>query len=621
MSLLTSFGVGVSGLTNSQSGINTTAHNLANTQTEGYTRQQNINTDTYYQNIRVTANSTLQVGYGTTVADIRQIRDMFLDEEYRTEVGRMTFYETLYNTELEIEDILGELEGAEFNTTLDDLWTTIETLSTNPESITTRELLIAKAESFLEQAQNVYQSLRDYQVNLNKQISDQVKEINSIAEQIAKLNVTIAKNEASGLQNANDYRDARNLLMDQLAEYTNFDSYEDLNGQVSIRIDNAPLVEGAMAFHMKCERISIEEYNEVTGQYEVVETSPMYNVVWEDSGFGDVYDLEKAYSTEAETDMGSLLGILTARGRQYAYYTDIPINATKEELDAYNNTTGNCLLEKIQAQFDLLVHEVVTAINDAFSPNVSGDYSGITATDADGNTVTLDSSAVVLDINRCPVGADDDVSAGVEVFVRKANSERYQVLTVSGPVYAIDEDGNQLLDADGNPIEVTQQNENGEYLLYVYSEEDASDVNTLYTLQNLKVNPKLQEDYSYLPVMRNPALGATGEYDYNVCAQILANWKEEDILLDPNALTTYSIDGFYDELVGALATQGNVWKGITENQTKLVESVEDKRQQISGVSTEEEMVNLLMYQHAYNAASRYITTVDSMLEHLIERLG
>lgn len=621
MSLLTSFGVGVSGLTNSQSGINTTAHNLANTKTDGYTRQQNINTDTYYQNLRVTTKSTLQVGYGTTVADIRQIRDMFLDEEYRTEVGRKTFYETLYNTELEIEDMLGELEGAEFNTTLDDLWVTIETLSTNPESITTRELLIAKAESFLEQAQNVYQSLRDYQVNLNKQISNQVEKINSIADQIAQLNVVIAKNEASGLQNANDYRDARNLLMDQLAEYTNFDSYEDINGEVSIRIDNAPLVESGMSFHMKCERISIEEYNKATGQYEVVETSPMYNVVWADSGFGDVYDLEKAYSTEAETDMGSLLGILTARGRQYAYYTDIPVNATKEELDAYNNTTGNCLLEKIQAQFDLLVHEVVSAINDAFAPNISGDYSAVTATDADGNAVTLDPSAVVLDINRCPVGTDNDATAGTEVFVRKANSERYRILTVSGPVYAIDEAGNRLLDEDGNPIEITQQNEDGDYLLYVYNEEDASDVNTLYTLQNLTINSKLQEDYSYLPVMRNPALGAAGEYDYDVCAKIIANWKEEDILLDPNALTTYGIAGFYDEMVGALATQGNVWKGITENQTKLVESVEDKRQQISGVSTEEEMTNLLMYQHAYNAASRYITTVDSMLEHLIERLG
>lgn len=621
MSLFTSFNAGVSGLTNAQAGLNTTAHNLANTKTDGYTRQQNINTDTYYQNIKVTANSTLQVGYGTTVADVRQIRDLFLDKKYRLEVGRQTFYETLYNTELEIEDILGEMEGVEFENALAEIWDTVQTLSTNPESITNRELFIAEAESFLEKAQNVYNSLKDYQVNLNKQISEQVNTINSIADQIGALNLKIAKAEASGLENANDYRDSRNLLMDQLAEYTSYDYYEDNNGMVTIRINNAPLVEESMVFHMACEYIQIEEYNETTGQYEVTEASPMYKVVWEKNGFGDVYDLTKAYSADDETDVGSLLGILTARGRQYGYYTDIPENATKDQLNDYNNTTGNCLIEKIEAQFDLLIHKIVTAVNDAFAPNVDADLSQITATDADGNAVTLDAAAKVLDLNRCPVGADDDATPGTEVFVRKAGSGRYQILTVSGPVYAVDEDGNQLIDEDGNPIEVTQKNENGEYVLYLYNEEDPDDVNTLYTLQNLTVNSTLLENYSYLPVMNNPAMGATDEYSYDVYANILAGWRAETTLLDPNALTRYGVDGFYDAMVGSLATQGSVWKGITENQTKMVENIEDKRQQVSGVSTEEEMVSLLMYQHAYNAASRYITTVDAMLEHLIERLG
>lgn len=621
MSLFTSFNAGVSGLRNSQAGLNTTAHNLANTKTDGYTRQQNINTDTYYQTLRVTTNSTLQVGYGTTVASVRQIRDKFLDEEYRLEVGRQTFYETLYNTATEIEDILGEMEGVEFDEALNDFFNTVQSFSTNPESITNRELFITKAESFLEQAENVYTALKNYQVNLNKQISEQVEAINSIADQIGELNLKIVKAEASGEENANDYRDARNLLMDKLAEYTHYDYYEDYTGSVSIRIDNAPLVEETTVYHMACEKIKMERYNEATGQYEEAETSPMYNVVWENSSFGDVYDLSRAYSRESQTDIGSLLGILTARGRKNGYYTDIPVNATHDQLVDYNNTTGNCLLEKIEAQIDLLVHKVVTAVNDAFAPNVEADLSQVTATDTAGNAVTLSASAKVLDANRCPVGADDDATPGTEVFVRRAETERYQVLTVSGPVYAVDEEGNQIIDEDGNPVEVTRKNEKGEYVLYLYNEEDPSDVNTLYTLQNLTVNPVLQENYSYLPLLGNPAMGATDEYRYDVYEDILANWRADDTLLDPNALTKYGVDDFYDALVGSLAVQGNVWKGITENQTKLVENVEDKRQQVAGVSTEEEMVSLLMYQHAYNAASRYITTIDAMLEHLIERLG
>lgn len=617
MSLFTSFNAGVSGLQSSQAGLNTTAHNLANTKTQGYTRQQNINKDTYYQTIKTTTNSTLQVGYGTTVATIRQIRNEFLDKEYRKEVSRQTFYEVQYNTATEIEDILGETEGVEFNDVLSDIWQTVQDLSTNPESITNRKLFITQAESFLEKAQNVYSALKSYQVNLNSQIESQVTSINKIADQIAELNTKISAAEASGLENANDYRDARNLLLDQLAEYTNYDYYEDSTGQVNVRINNAPLVDESRSYHMACKNIKNQKYDEATGTYTDIESSPMYTVVWEKNGYGEVYDINRAYSQEEETDMGSLLGILTARGKNVGVYTDIVQNPTSYELENYNNTTGNCLLEKVEAQFDLLIHKIVTAVNDAFAPNVDADLTGVTGTDANGKAMPALTNAKVLDANNCLVGADDDETIGTEVFTRKGQGSRYTVYTVNGPVTTTDE--------NGNTITLTKENVAADgtktYSLYVYNEEDADDKNTLYTLQNMEVNSSLKENYSYLPVKGNPATGNYGRYLQTPYENILASWRKEDTALDPNALSKYGADGFYDAMVGNLATQGSVWKSIMENQTKETESIEDKRQQIAGVSTEEEMTSLLMYQHAYNAASRYITTVDAMLQHLIERLG
>lgn len=617
MSLFTSFNAGVSGLQSSQAGLNTTAHNLANTKTQGYTRQQNINKDTYYQTIKTTTNSTLQVGYGTTIATIRQIRNEFLDKEYRKEVSRQTFYEVQYNTATEIEDILGETEGVEFNDVLSDIWQTVQDLSTNPESITNRKLFITQAESFLEKAQNVYSALKSYQVNLNSQIESQVTSINKIADQIAELNTKISAAEASGLENANDYRDARNLLLDQLAEYTNYDYYEDSTGQVNVRINNAPLVDESRSYHMACKNIKNQKYDEATGTYTDIESSPMYTVVWEKNGYGEVYDINRAYSQEEETDMGSLLGILTARGKNVGVYTDIVQNPTSYELENYNNTTGNCLLEKVEAQFDLLIHKIVTAVNDTFAPNVDADLTGVSGTDAKGNAMPALTNAKVLDANNCLVGADDDETIGTEVFTRKGQGSRYTVYTVNGPVTTTDE--------NGNTITLTKENVAADgtktYSLYVYNEEDADDKNTLYTLQNLEVNSSLKENYSYLPVKGNPATGNYGTYLQTPYETILASWRKEDTALDPNALSKYGADGFYDAMVGNLATQGSVWKSIMKNQTKETESIEDKRQQIAGVSTEEEMTSLLMYQHAYNAASRYITTVDAMLQHLIERLG
>ena len=653
MSLFTSFNAGVSGLKASQSGLNTTGHNFANTKTPGYTRQQNINTDMYYQTLRVTPKSTLQTGYGTTVADIRQIRDAFLDEKYRFEVGRQNFYDVQLTTAQEVEDVLGEMEGVEFSAAWTELWATIESLSTNPEEITKRELFLSQAEAFLEKATNVYSELKDYQINLNQQIQNQVNAINKIADQIAEYNEIIAKSEASGLENANDYRDARNLLLDKLAEYVPYDYYE-TNGEVCIRVNNSPLVDGTTVNHMKCEKMEIREYDPKCDPkspeydpdpttnpnlniadskgYVLKEGSPMYTVKWE-VGNGEVFDVDQAYTATDQSDVGSLLGILTARGKRFGYYTDIlqasELQAIKgspleQKLVAeYNNTVGNCLLQRIEAQFDVMIHKVVTTINDIFAPNVNADLTGVTGTDADGNPLNL-TDAKVLDVNRCPVGTDDDATPGTEVFSRKT-SDRYTVYEVDGPVYLKDEDGNQVLDDKGNPIALTKEGQdaagNTTYTLYVYNEEDVDDRGSQYTVQNLIFNEKLKSDYSYLPVQKNPELGATGEYDYDLFHRMFESLQVKDITLDPNALAQYGVEDYYQVMVNSLGTQGDVWGGILNHQISEVESVEDKRQQVSGVATEEEMTFMLMYQHAYNASSRYITVIDQMLEHLIERLG
>lgn len=273
----------------------------------------------------------------------------------------------------------------------------------------------------------------------------------------------------------------------------------------------------------------------------------------------------------------------------------------------------------MQAQLDLLIHKVVTAINDAFAPNVSTNLNKAGVNIVGGSALNLGENVKVLDINRCPVGTDDNDTPGTEVFSRK-NTERYTIYEVSGPVYAMDANGARIKDENGNDILLTKE-ENGVHKLYVYNEEDPKDVDTQYTIQNLEVNPSLLSNYSYLPVHGNPAAGKSEEYDFGIFDDMLAAWHEESVVLDPNTLSKFGADEFYDSLITALGTEGNVWGSIVDNQTRLAESLEDKRQQIAGVATEEEMTSLLMYQHAFNAASRYVTTIDNMLEYLIERLG
>lgn len=639
MSLFTSLQNGVSGLNAASAGLNTTSHNLANTKTAGYTRQQNIQKDMYYQTFKVTNNATMKVGMGTYVADVRQIRDMFLDKEYRLQVSRQSFYEKQVECEQEVEDIFGETEGVEFRNSMKSIWEAVQDLSTNPESVVNRQLFIAQCESFIETAKNAYNAITKYQTGLNNEVAKQVKEINSIADQIADLNKVIAEKEAAGIENANDYRDQRNLLMDKLAGYTYYTYNEDVDGKVQIYIDDAPLVIETKSFHMKTESAT------QTG---------MYNVVWEDSGFGEVYNTDEAYSTAKKTDTGSLLGILTARGKKNAVYSDIPQQPNpndkkyQNKVELYNNTTGNSILTQAEAQFDLLIHGVVTMLNDIFCPNVKDDSGSSkiqfntavegTTKDEVGNDITFKLDATkkykILDVKNTPVGADDDETIGTELFTRTGSS-RYTKITLTGQVYA-----DNYTDEDGNQIGLAKDNGDGTFTLYVYNEEnvtiekgtdgkytyvehgdDYTEKTSMYTITNLQINPDILADYSLLPIKANSAGGDSGAYAQEIYKEILTAWKSDFAVLDPNTKTSYTYDEYYNEMIGNFGSKGKVWQTVVDNQEKLAQEVEGKRQQVSGVSTDEELTSLLTYQHAYNAASRYINVVNQMLEHLIERLG
>ena len=143
----------------------------------------------------------------------------------------------------------------------------------------------------------------------------------------------------------------------------------------------------------------------------------------------------------------------------------------------------------------------------------------------------------------------------------------------------------------------------------------------MYTITNLQINPDILADYSLLPVKENSTGGDSGAYAQDIYQKILTAWKSDFAVLDPNTKTSYTFDEYYTEMIGNFGTRGSVWQTIVDNQEKEVQQDEEKRQQIAGVSTEEELASLLTYQHAYNAASRYINVVNQMLEHLLERLG
>ncbi len=565
--------IGTSGLQAHQNAINTTAHNLTNLNTEGYSRQQVLLTDLAYQNLGYTKVGIKQTGLGTRVEETRTTRDKYLDQKYRLQYSRQNYYEAKYGVIEEVQEFFGETEGSTFQDYMKNLWNSIQDVQREPNSFVKRTALVATAGSFITRANEIYTQLVDYQKNLNSEIEKKADKINQLASTIYDLNQKILKSE-SGVESANDYRDARNQALDELSGLISIEIKEQTNGTVNVYAEEHLLV--------------AEEQTYQIGTKPIAAGSDLLTVYWK-SDDTDVFNFRRTSVAGDKSDTGSLKGMLSARGDYTPDYTDIPLRenyGTEADYQAalknYNQTLSNRDVASLISQFDQLIHGMTTKINDVLCPNTQ-------ITDVNGVTYTI------LDTEKAGKGyGEGNEVQGTELFVRKG-VERYHEQTIT------------VLDTDGNQQTMTVK---------VYNAEDPDDYYSLYTLGQLEINDDLVKNPSLLPLTK-----VNGEEYQDVANQLLELWNSDFATLDPNTLVMNNFNNYYATMVGDYANKGYTYNSIATKQAGLVNEVNNQRQEVVGVSSDDELTNLIKYQHAYNASSRYITVVSEMIQHIIEKLG
>ena len=636
--------VGASGLKSAQTALNTTAHNLANINTKGYTRQQIAFKDTQYVTIGGSYGSPISstYGLGVGISEIRRIRDEFIDKAYRQENGRLGYYSSQYKAIEEVEDQLGEMQGVTYQEFLTNLYNSINELSKEPSSTVKRSSLIQSASAFLARSEAVYQGLKDYQTTLNVQVSNMVEKINSIGNEIYALNKKISQIEAAGIENANDYRDQRDVLLDELSGYMDISYYETENGEVYVTAENVPFVT----------KSSVAKMN-----FRTYDDSTLLIPVWE--GYErDVYNESELYSASISSDKGELKGLLLARGSVNVVYTDVPVKPNKSDYDLttaegqrqydmdyaeyeekqayYNKYIEPSVILSAIAGLDKLVNGIVEKLNEVFCPekemvvtdaltdadgneimpdtysytsaeavlydkngneihgfdNNDGTYSYESKeklyTDADGNNEADVTSYnyTVLDMDKTDYGMDEDRTVGEELFSRQ-NTERYVVIKA----------------ADGSDIYVhNNQNERG----------DRSE----YKLGNLIMNTTVAQDVSKIPMTTYD-----GKEDMAKGQELVDVWNADFASLNPEMYAVGDFNTFYNNYVGEFSTTGSVLNNYVNHQQTMVDGYDDQRLQTEGVSSDEELEKMIKYQQAYNASSRYINVISEMLEHLVTSLG
>ena len=574
MPLMGSLYIGSSGLQTSQNALNTTAHNLSNVDTTGYTRQQVQQSNRAYVTLSTDPKSisNKQTGLGVTYSRVKQVRDYFLDKTYRKESGRSMFYEVSTEVMEEVESQLGELNGEAFQTTMTDFWTAIQELSKDPSSSVTQGLIVQRASEFVQRAGAVYKGLSSYQDNLNTQIKQNIDKINKYGNQLLTLNDQIRAIESGGIEHANDLRDARNQILDELAELTNMSFSEDRFGSVSVKIEGVDFVKDGT-----CYEIALKT-DEATGFYTPFWPQDATYTVQDDGtriyniDGAEVFDLSVEISSDLNTDIGGLKAMLLARGDHRANYTDL----AERKYDSVSQS----VVMNIQGEFDQMIHNVVTKVNEILA----------TAAGVQTGDLTLADGTVLKDARYCTVDPDG--------YMRMEDGSPIQMFT------KITTDGyEKVTAADGT-----------EY--WVMKEEDPDRPESLYTIGNLQVNAKLMQEPSKLGFRLSD-----GSEDKATAEALKAAFAEEAYTLNPNVQKKTTFVDYYTDLVSQVSNSGYVFRSIYENQVNTVESTQSAREQVIGVSTDEELSNMIKFQNAYNASSRYINVISEMLEHIISTLG
>ena len=567
--------IGSSGLQAAQNALNTTANNLANVGTKGYVRQQVRFSDRSYDLLKIPTKVTNvhQSGLGVSIGDVVHARDIFLDKTYRLEKGREAFYETCYETTSYVEDLLQELDGEEFKQSVENIWTAFQELSKTPADSVTQNLVIQKAELLLSRSETLYTDLQSYQKNIDAQVIDDITRVNEIGDRIYEVNLEIQRAESNGKETAMTLRDERDHLLDELGALANISVREDETGFVYVSMEGTEFVNEQQCFHMG---------------YKLDETTGFATPIWphlsdeETQTYVEVFNTEGTITSEGNTDVGKIKAKLLMRGDEYGIYSDLLTS------DAYKKIEDRVIIET-QAQVDLLLHEIATTMNDIFCPNKEETFAnGTVLRDANGTIVFQGdgtTSIKILDVENAPYGADGKLPPR-ELFERMG-MERYT----------------EVKDAQGNTY-------------YVYNEEDPSNPNSLYRVGNLQVNDELTKQVTLLP-----AFTKNGAVDYALADKLAGAWAAQGMHISPDDQYPCTFQEFYDKMVGKLGTDGSIYKSSLDTMTNTVMSIDNSRQQIMGVSSDEELTKLIKYQSAYNASSRFMTVISQMTELIITGLA
>jgi flagellar hook-associated protein 1 FlgK len=546
-----------------QKGIYVTGNNIANINTPGYSRQRlNMSSD-----VPVSA-SIGPVGTGVRAIEVERVYQRFLGVQINNETQTLGRWEANKDMLERVEMILDESEGYGLNQVMNDFWNAWQDLSNNPSGPVERSVLVAKSEMLAATFSKNYQDLQTVQRDIDTMIKGTVDEINLVSEKIVSLNQKIIQMEADG-NTANDYRDQRDVLLNELSEMIDINSFEGANGAVTVSVGSGqPLVEGTNVYRLSA------QINSFGNQ----------NIIWIDAANNTV-DITDNISG------GKMKGWLNARDldiRNYLNRLDALAQGLMEAVNTLHaggygldGSTGNDFFTGAATASGVLDAALTITAEEGGAGNIA--ITLVAGGTAGSETVTTD--PVTGDI-RIAIEDGASTQAQIAAALQAHSAIASAVATAPGAAWTLG------------------------------SGTDAVTLSGGASAANMQVNPAI--------VLDDKLIAAADGFDTvpgdkpgdNGNAIAIANLQTATTMNG----NTVTFGAFHESFIGDVGHAVQQAASYYSHQDQMVHQLENYRESISGVAIDEEMVNLVKFQNAYQAAAKLIATADEMMQTVLNML-
>lgn len=617
--------ISYSGLVASNAALNTTANNIANVETVGYSRQ--IVNQSASAAMRAFASHGC-IGAGVDTLGAERVRDIYYDEKYWNnnsklgEFDKKQYYCAIIENYLRDDRGTNEVKG--FTTIFNEYHSAMDSLSNHTGETNYALEFVGKAGNLCEYFNILYNNFQKMQTDVNDEIKIKTDEINGVAQQIALLNKQINMVEANGNTVANDLRDKRDLLIDQLSAV------------VDVTCEERPIKDlGGDDTNINEYIVSIAGGQTLVNGYEYRQLECVPRETWQKTNQNDVDGLYDVRWTDTEEDVGlsannvrgELKGLYEMRdGNNAEAFHGKVSNVDKQNKTVTVATTDSYLKDISKSTLPLTNGQIM----------LSGDvyyYDSFTfETDELGNTYyTFQLSE---DRSRNPEMPSGDITGktakigeqvayqGIPYYLEQMNEwvrdYAYHFNEIYGVENATDFNGDNhegdIFFTGNNDVAGGQYNLKG-VSLYATSY-DSSQNNGYYMLTagNFNVEKSIQDDASTLATHTGEGEGVS-KYD------IIDNLKDLSTNKDKMVFRGCDAQSFLICLMGDSGLNAQSANSFQEIYSSIEESIANSRFSVSGVDSDEEAANMIKFQNAYNLASKMISVLNECYDRLITQTG